>query len=68
MDSEISVEIGMGMAQYFMMVKQMIIFLIICTILSIPAFVFFTSGEEGNVWKDQKVLFSTLTLGNIGQS
>lgn len=69
MKSDLAERLGIGMVLYFKTLKQLIIFLILCTILSIPSFVFFWSGRQGStVFRDSKVFFSTFTLGNLGQS
>lgn len=68
--SDLSEELGLGLSLYFKTIKQLIIFFILCTILSIPSFVFFSTGQDEITkdWLDSKTLFSTLTLGNLGQS
>jgi hypothetical protein len=65
--SELSEELGLGITLYFKTLKQLVIFMILCTILSIPSFAFYWTGRQGTtVWKDSKVFFSTFTLGNLG--
>jgi hypothetical protein len=67
--SDLSEELGLGITLYFKTLKQLVIFMILCTLLSIPSFAFYWTGRQGsNVWKDSKVFFSTFTLGNLGQS
>lgn len=58
------------MSLYFKTIKQLILLFILCTILSIPSFIFFWTGnsETQKNWLDSKTLFSTFTLGNLGQS
>ena len=45
--------------------------LIVCTILSIPAYMLYWSGnkrQDSFSFEDPKSFFSTFTLGNLGQS
>lgn len=69
MNTKVQEELGLGISVYFMTLKQMIIFFVICTVLSIPSFVFFSAGTKGDdLLKDSQVFFSAMTLGNLGQS
>lgn len=65
--SDIAEELGLGITLYFKTIKQLILFFLVCTVLSLPSFAFFWTGRQGStVWKDSKVFFSTFTLGNLG--
>ena len=69
--SDIADELGLGMSIYFKQLKNLILMLLVCTILSIPSYVLFWSGTpSANKFaiEDPKVFFSTFTLGNLGQS
>lgn len=62
-------EVGLGIDLYFKTMKQLVIFFVLCTLLSIPSFIFFASGADTpSAWQDSKSFFSSFTLGNLGQS
>ena len=69
--SDIADELGLGMSIYFKQLKNLVLMLAICTILSLPSYVLFWSGDPSNnkfSIEDPKAFFSTFTLGNLGQS
>ena len=69
--SQIADELGLGMSIYFKQLKNLTLMLIICTLLSLPAYVLYWSGNRSNnsfSIEDPKAFFSTFTLGNLGQS
>ena len=73
--SDISGELGTGVSIYFKQMKNLIILLFICTLLSMPAYVLFYSGRtlnnpdtqvEGQGFEFDSFLGS-LSLANIGE-
>jgi hypothetical protein len=58
------------MSIYFKQLKFMALLFLIFAILSIPSYLLFLHGNESERARlsDTKGLFSTFTLGNLGQS
>ena len=60
--------LGLGITLYFKTVKQLTLFFLACTILSIPSYCFFWNGDKADNYAkhDAKQFFSLFTLGNLG--
>ena len=67
---------GVGVSVYFKMLKNLTIITILCTLLSVPAYVLFWSGRSLNNpdSKDQEQAFqlntyiASLSLANLGEA
>jgi hypothetical protein len=59
--------LGLGIALYFKQIKSLAVLFLILTLISLPTFLVYYGGSEPGVPTDSKTLFSTFTLGNIGQ-
>jgi hypothetical protein len=60
---------GAGVVIYFQFLKFLMITYLTLTVLSVPAFIFYLSGNAQSFDKDTdiKSAITSLTLGNIGQ-
>ena len=71
--SKIQENLGVGVSIYFKQLKNLIILMCICTLLSMPAFVLFWSGrslnnpdtQEGSMTLD--IFIASLSLANLGE-
>jgi len=60
-------EMGVGISVYFKFLKFMMLLFLWFTVLSIPAYFFYYTGNQTPVQKkDLNYALSALTLGNIG--
>jgi len=58
----------MGVSIYFKQLKSLICLFFIFSLISVPSFILYYYGGDTTTVKDSKTLFSTFTLGNIGQT
>lgn len=61
---------GPGMSAYFKGMKFMIVMFVWFTILSLPAYFFYCTGNLAGLQENKnsiKYIFSALSLGNIGE-
>ena len=60
---------GVGIALYFQFLKYIAWLLFVTSLLSLPAYIFFYSGNSSSLQQvNVKNLLTTFSLGNIGQS
>ena len=67
--SDFADELGLGISLYFKQLKFFIMMMFVCTLLSLPAYLFYWSvnkSESSLIYEDPKSFFSTFTLGNLG--
>ena len=68
---DITQKLGLGVSLYLKQLKSLTILFLILSVLSLPAFILFFQGNEGQhsaALHDSKQFFSMFTLGNLGQS
>lgn len=72
--SDVAGELGVGVSVYFKQLKNLVVILLICTILSMPAYVLFYSGHSLNnpdLKQDSSFDLNTslaaISLANLGQ-
>jgi len=59
---------GVGIALYFQFIKSLIWYFFIATLLSVPAYIFYYSGNSSGIQTSNvKNFLTAFTLGNIGQ-
>jgi hypothetical protein len=58
--------LGKAVSMYFKMLKSFVLFFIWVTILCIPLFILYSSGEMQQ--SSNATMLSTFSLGNLGQS
>lgn len=69
MNDEANKTLRLGVSLYFKQLKSLIVLYGIFTIISIPAFILYYYGGDGNnTIKNSKSFMTTFTLGNVGQS
>ena len=62
-------DLGVGVTVYFKMLKYLMLLFLWFTILSIPAMIFYESGDQVKTEKlSLKNILSSFSLGNIGQA
>ena len=61
-------EFGVGIVLYFQFLKHMVLCFFLMTLMSVPAYIFYYSGNEsgGDVSLNVKSLLTAFSLGNIG--
>lgn len=61
-------DFGIGITLYFKMIKYLIYLFLILSMLSVPVFIIYWSGNETEIQFTSKQALSSFTLGNIGES
>ncbi len=68
-DKQVTEGLGLGISVYFKQVKSLTLLFLVFTLISIPAYVlFYFGGSQDPNWSEPKILFSTFTIGNLGES
>ena len=71
--SDIEGELGLGISIYFKQLKVLIIFCFLCTLVSIPAYFIFATGEQLGSREAVRTsglsnFFTRFSLGNVGEN
>ena len=60
-------DVGSAVSLYFKMLKYMALVFLVFSVLSLPTYYFYLSGNQENILlSDIKTVLSYLSLGNIG--